>query len=225
MGKDRVVFKDPSFEEAMEKVVKGLQAGSYTTAQIQQMFPGVIPMGDYKGYGALWDIDKAVKQPLVLAEQLHILGILDGREEDYDLQTIRIPTGSVAGAEVRETLEVPSGEVWYVTAVVLTTPADQGGTPAINWRCSLWTDRAATPDSAGQAFHAANLSNTPNGGTWTDEFHALGPSIALANKPCALRLPAGTVITAVATNLNAAATANMDCTLALYGFIGKPLVD
>jgi len=100
MGKDRVVLKDPTFEEAMEKVVKGLQAGSYTTAQIQQMFPGVIPMGDYKGYGALWDIDKAVKQPLVLAEQLHILGILDGREEDYDLQTIRIPTGSVAGAEV-----------------------------------------------------------------------------------------------------------------------------
>lgn len=224
MGKDRVVTKDISFEEALGKVVKGLQTGTYTVAQIQQMFPGFIAIGDYKGYGALWDIDLAVKQPLVLAEQLHIMGILDGREEDYDLQTIRIPTGSVAGASVRERLTVPSGEVWYVSAIRLTTPADQGGTPAINWRLSLWTDRAASPDSDGQAFHANPLSNTPVGGTWHDEFGLMAPMVAVANKPCALRLPAGAVITAVATNLNAAATANMDCTLALFGFVGKPLV-
>jgi len=123
-----------------------------------------------------------------------------------------------------EQLTVPSGEVWYVTAIELTTPADQGGTPAINWRCSLWTDRSATPSEYGQAFHAAALSNSPNGATWYDEFHQLGPSIAVANKPVALRLPAGAVITFVATNLNAAATANMACTGKLYGYIGKALV-
>lgn len=225
MGKDRVINKDPSFEEAMDKVVKGLQAGSYTVAQVQQMFPGSIPIGDYKGYGALWDIDKAVKQPLVLAEQLHILGILDGREEDYDLQTVTIPNASAANAQVSGSLTVPSGEVWYVNAIETVLPADAGGSPTANWHCSLWTDRAATPSTYGQPFHAAAFNFGPGGGTQWDEFTSPANWWAATNKPMLLRLPAGTVITLVVTNAGAVATAQMDCTLQLFGFIGKPLVD
>jgi hypothetical protein len=224
MGKQVVVNREIGPEEAARVVIKALQSGTYTIAQVQQMFPGFMVVGDYKGYGAILDIDKLVCQPLVKAERLHILGILDGREEDYDLQTIRIPNGSVAGASVRERLTVPAGEVWFVSAVRLTTPADQGGTPAINWRCSLWEDRLATPDADGQAFHANPLSNTPAGNAWTDEFYPEAPGVAIGNKGAMLRLPAGSRITAVATNLTAAATGNMDCTLALYGYVGKSLV-
>ena len=221
MGRERLVDKTIRPED----VVRALQAGTVTIAQAQQMFNGILPVGNYRGVAALLDLDLLVKQPLVQAEQLHILGLLDGREEDYDLQTVRIPNGAVANASVREQLAVPTNEVWYITAIELITPPDQGGTPAINWRCSLWADRAATPDADGQAFHAANLANSPLGGTWYDEFHAMAPAIAVGNKPVALRLPGGTVITAVATNLTAVATANMDCTLRLHGFIGKLLVD
>ena len=224
MGKQVVVNREISPDEAARVVIRAMQTGTYTIAQIQQMFPGFMLIGNYKGYGAILDIDKLVCQPLVKAEAMHILGILDGREEDYDLQTVRIPTGSVAGASARGKLTVPTGEVWFVSAMRLTTPADQGGTPAINWRCSLWTDRLATPDADGQAFHADSLSNTPVGGAWTDEFYAEAPGIAIGNKGALLRLPGGSVITAVATNLAAAATGNMDCTLALYGYVGKPLV-
>ena len=203
---------------------QGVKALQYMTlVQAEQAFNGVWLIGKYKGGVAKLDIDTLIA-PLVLAEQLHILGILDGREEDYDLQTIRIPNGAAIGAEVREKLVVPSGEIWYVTAIRLVTPADQGGTPAINWRCSLWPDRAATPDPDGQAFHKDPKSKSTSGDTWYDEFHPFAPSISVFNKPVALRLPAGTVITAIATNLNAAATANMDCTLALKGYVGRALV-
>jgi len=221
MGERRLVDKTITAQD----IARALQTGSITTAQAQQMFNGVMPIGDYKGYAAVLDLDLLVKQPLVLAEQLHILGILDGREEDYDKQTITIPSGAAVNAQVAEQLTVPDGEVWFVTAIELSTPADQGGTPAINWYCSLWTDRSATPSQYGQPFHSTPLSNTPNGGTWYDEFHSFAPSIAVGNKPVALRLPAGTVITFVATNLTAAATANMACTGKLYGYIGKALVD
>ena len=225
MGKDRVIQKDIGFDEAMDKVVKGLAAGTYTVAQVQQMFPGSIPVGDYKGYGALWDIDKAVKQPLVDAEQKHIQGILDGREEDYDLQTVSIPNAAAANSYVAGNLEVPSGEVWYVNAVRIVLPADQGGSPSANWHCSLWTDRAATPSFYGQPFHAALLNFGPGGGINWDEFTSPANWWAATNKPILLRLPSGTVITLNVRNTGAVATAQMDCTIALFGFIGKALVD
>ncbi len=225
MGKTRVTDKEISIEEASQVVLGALQAGAVTTAQMQRMFPGHIPLGDSRGRGAMWNLDLAVNQPLVHAEQLHIIGILDGREEDYDLQTVTIPNGAAVNAQVTGELVVPSGEVWYVVAVQLHTPADDGGTPAINWRCSLWEDRAATPSPAGQAFHANPLSNTPGGDTWYDEFHPFAPSITVFNKPVALRLPSGAVITVIATNLTAPATGDMACSLALKGYIGKALVD
>ena len=78
MGKDRVVLKDMSTEEAVTRVIKALQTGQLTFAQVQAMGLGVLPIGDYKGYAANWNLDLAVKQPLVLAEQLNTLGILHG---------------------------------------------------------------------------------------------------------------------------------------------------
>jgi len=208
-----------------EDIVKALAAGDITFAQAQALYNGVIPIGDFKGAAAALDVDLLVKQPLVLAEQLHILGILDGREEDYDLQTVTIPTGAAIGASVAEQLTVPAGEVWYVTTIVSTLPADAGGIPTFNWHCSLWTSRLATPSPYGQSFHAAAFNFSPGGGAQHDEFSGPAPLWLLTNKPMPLRLPGGTVLTFVATNTNALATADMACTARLYGFIGKSLVD
>lgn len=222
MGKQRLVNKAISPQE----LARALAAGDITFAEAQQMYSGVIPIGDYKGGAAAFDIDLMVKQPLVEAEQKHILGILDGREEDYDKQTITIPEDAAKNSVVAEDLTVPDSEVWYVTVVELTTPADAGGRPAINWHCSLWTDRAETPSTYGQPFHSDPLSHAGGlGDTWYDEFHPGSPFFAATNYPVMLRLPAGTVITFTAKCLNASATADMDCTAKLYGFIGKPLVD
>jgi len=93
-----------------------------------------------------------------------------------------------------------------------------------NWRCSLWTDRAATPSPAGQAFHAANVNFGFGGGTQWDEFGVIPLLWAAANKPVALRLPAGTVLTFTATNTVAAAAGNVNAIFRIYGYIGKALV-
>ena len=147
MGKNRVITKDISNQQAVDKVIKALQAGSLTFAQVQAMGLGVLPMGDYKGYAANWDIDLAVKQPLVLAEQLNTLGILHGLKEDRDLQTIAIAAGSAIGTVGVEQTTVPAGEVWFINTIRTTLPALNGGYPTFNWYCSLWTDPAATPSS------------------------------------------------------------------------------
>ncbi len=222
MGARRLI--DNAIKVKME-ALKACQSGAYTTAQAQQMFDGVFAVGDYKGYAAILDLDALVKQPLVLAEQLHILGILDGREEDYDLQTVTIPLGTVAAASVFGQLTVPSDEVWYVNDVRMTLPADQGGSPTANWHCSLWTDRAVTPSAYGQPFHAAGVNFTPGGGVQDDEFSPPANWWAAGNKPVLLRLPGGAVLTMVVVNAGAVATAAMASTLQVFGFVGKPLVD
>ena len=94
---------------------------------------GVIPVGNYKGIPAFWDLDKANNQPLVSAEQLHILGNLDGATEDTDLQTITVGA-VVAGVVVTETLTVPAGEVWFINCITGTCAADATGTIIFNWR-------------------------------------------------------------------------------------------
>jgi len=228
MGEQRAVNKAVKVED----VLRALQAGTLTLAAAQAMFNGVFNLGDYKGYACIVDLDLLVKQPLVWAEQAHILGLLDGREEDYDLQTVTIPNATAINGTVSEILTVPTDEVWYVVDVRLITPADVGGTPAMNWRCNLWTDRAAVPIAAGQAYHLVPVSNTPVGATFDDEFSCLAPIIGgpapaapPTNKPVMLRLPGGTVITFTATNLTALATGAMACSGRIFGYIGKPLVD
>ena len=220
MGKDRVVDKTISPLQALTSVnpltaTEGRSRGSL----------GVLPIGYYRGEAAFWDLDKAVAQPLVHAEQLHILGLLDGREEDYDLQTLTIPNGAAVGAVLTGELEVPSGEVWFISAIEMVLPADAGGTPTMNWHCDLWTSRLATPSPYGQAFHNNAVNLSPGGGTNWDEFTYPGNWWAATNKQVPLRLPAGTKLTFVATNTVAVATGAMNCIGRIYGWIGKKLVD
>ena len=204
--------------------VRALQAGGMTLAQAQAAFNGMWLIGKYKGVPASLDIDTLV-EPLVWAEQLHILGILDGRVEGHDLVTVTIPLGALANAALTGTLTVPADEVWFINAVRMVTPADNGGSPTVNWHCSLWPDPAATPSAFGQPFHAAPINFTPVGGTQWDEFGIPATIWDATNKPMMLRLPGGTVITFTVVNAGAVALGAMACTLALFGSIGKPLVD
>lgn len=189
---------------------------------------GNIPIGVYKGVAAFWDLDKAVNQPGVLAEQKHILGILDAREEERDLLTILIEDGVELGtdeANVRKRITVPSKEVWYVNAILVTTPADDGGTIHANWRCSLWPDIDGDPkDDDGQTFYADDL-NDAAGDTWYAEFGPITTAWAVTNKTELLRLPGGTKITFNARLATANATGDLTSTLKLYGFKAKKLVD
>jgi len=180
---------------------------------------GVIPVGNYKGAPAFWDLDKAVNQPLVAAEQLHILGNIDGAGAT-GLATMTMPV-AVAGTIVSATITVPAGQVWFINAVVGTCVADATGTVIYNWRCSLFTDAAG--NALGGVYHTAWLA-TPLA-PQNDEFSAIATVFNIANKPVLLRLPAGTTITGQLMNAaGAAATTGVVGTMQLYGFIGRTLV-
>lgn len=181
---------------------------------------GVIPVGNYKGVPAFWDLDKAVNQPLVLAEQLHILGNIDGAGVNGLVAMTMVAT-SIAGTLVGGTITVPAGQVWFINAVVGTCAADATGTIVYNWRCSLFADALA--NVLGGVYHTAWLA-TPLA-PQNDEFTTIAVVFNIANKPTLLRLPAGTTITGQLLNAaGAAAATGVVGTMQLFGYIGKQLV-
>ncbi|MBA7477666.1 hypothetical protein ES707_13080 [subsurface metagenome] len=225
MGGQKVVDKTIRPED----VARALQAGSITIAQAQQMFNGVMPIGDFRGIAAILDLDKLVVQPLVNAELAHILGILDGREEAYDLVTLTTVVGATSpvGTVLTGSLTVPAGEVWFINAVqtyINCTGAANGLVG--NWRCSLWTDRAVTPAPAGQAFHPVAGLVAAAGATLTtlDEFGPIATAWVITNKVPLLRLPAGAIITFTLVTTTAEVDVAAASTLQLKGSVGKPLV-
>jgi len=220
-GRTRLVNKSVNPQEITP------QQAQYTPMYALSRREGFFLLGYTKAGGvpAFLDLDRLVIQPLVWAEQQHILGILDGREEDYDLQTLTTVLGEAPLTPHTAQLTVPAGQVWFINAVETVIPAS-GGANVItaNWRCSLWTDRAAVPSTNGQAFHPADLNFGVGGGTQWDEFGVIPLLWAATNKPATLRLPAGTVLTVTFTNTVAAAAAAVNCLFRIYGSIGKLLV-
>jgi len=186
---------------------------------------GSLPIGYYKGSAAFWDLNLAVNEPNVQAEWQHILGILDGREEDYDLQTVSLAALAATGTTATGTLTVPTGEVWYVSTVELFSPALGAGCQVgANWYCSMWTDRVGSLGH-GQPYHAAEqLSGLNAAQTVTDDFWYTAPILGVGNKATMLRLPAGTVLTATFAVRTLAAVNTIACTMIVRGSIGKPLV-
>lgn len=107
MGERRIVDKTIGPAE----IVRALAAGNITIAQAQQMFNGVMPIGDYKGVAAILDLDKLVIQPLIQAEKQWTEDIVDTRN---GYVTITVPIGTKQGSSVSGSIEVPEGEVWYL---------------------------------------------------------------------------------------------------------------
>ncbi len=223
MGKQKLVDKTIMPQETGPMP---LQLSGLTVAQAMQNRLGVYMLGGYKGQTVFVDLDKLVNEPLVDVEMKHILGILDGREEDYDLKTLTPAIASPIGTALSGSLTVPAGQVWYINAVQIkldTTGAAHGLVG--NWRCSLWPDRAATPSEAGQPFHATDLVQAANGTTtWLDEFGPIAVTWQITNKTPLLRLPAGTMITFTLVTTTAIVDLAVANTLKLYGFVGKKLV-
>lgn len=232
MGKQDV--KDKTITP--QAILGALQSGSITIAQAMAMYNGVMPIGDYKGVASIFDLDKLVNQPLVSIEQQYIEGILSGREEDYDLQTITVPVTAAAGVIISDTITVPAGELWYVNAIRMACPGDLTAGFTMNWHCSLWTDRAAVPSAFGQSFHsvAAVLGNlvgltthvAPAGAAIAnlDEFGPIATAWLASNKVPLLRLPAGAVLTFTVLPDTALPTAATACTFQVYGALAKILV-
>lgn len=198
---------------------------------------GNLPIGVYKGAAAFWDLNLAVNEPNVMAEQQYIMGILDGREEGYDLRTVTIPLLAPAGTLQAGTLTVPAGELWYVNCVRMNCPADATAGFTLNWACSLWTDRIGAA-AAGQPFRTAAvaLASAVPAGIAThvapggvaiqqlDEFGEIATAWFFTNKVPMLRLPAGAVITFTVLTDTAAPTVATACTLSLQGAMAKVLV-
>jgi hypothetical protein len=181
---------------------------------------GVIPVGNYKGQPAFWDLDKAVNQPLVWAEQQHILGNIDGAGLN-GIALMTVTAAVTAGLAVSGTITVPAGQVWFLNAVVATCLADATGTIVFNWRCSLFTDVLA--NALGGLFHTAWIATPllPQ----QDEFGIVAPVLDLNNKPTMLRLPAGTTISGQLMNaIGGAIPTGVVGTFQLFGYIGKALV-
>jgi len=221
MGKRRTV--DKSIQPMA--TVQNITPANFTIAALTPAY-GAVVIGDYKGAARFLDLNKLVNLPLVWAEQQHILGILDGREEGYDLKTLTVANTAPLGTSYSGALTVPSGEVWYVNAVqvVLDTTASAHGLTA-NWHLDKWTDRAATPSAHGQPFYATNLVQAAGGTTTTlAEFGPIATAWLITNKTVLLRLPAGAVLTFAITTTTAPATAAVANTLILKGFVTPALV-
>lgn len=213
-------------QDVKDKGIRPLTLTSLTPAIVTARTPnllGSLPIGEYKGSAAFWDLDKAVNEPLVIAERLHIMGILDGRDEDYDLQTLAIVAAELAGAPHTATLTVPTGEVWFINVVRGFVPITVASTVTYNWWCSLWTDKIAAA-AAGQPFWVAAQTNVAGGPyTYDAEFSAQAAVWSPNFKDVSLRAPAGTVFTCVFTTGVGPGEA-INCTFQLFGYMGKVLV-
>ena len=217
MGKQRVVNKAIS----PLQVLQALQSGSITIAQAQQMFNGVMPIGDYKGVAAILDLDLLVNQPLVQAERLYALDKLDAR----DIVTVTLPAAALVAATVRGQLgPVPVGEVWFLNRVTLVSPIRVAAEAIaqLNFRISSWAipdiRTGTTPDVDGRSYWPVDLG-TAAADAFVVDFPAQGE---LGEE---LRLVAGDIITLVATVTAAAVgVAAINTTLTPFGRKGKLLV-
>jgi hypothetical protein len=211
--------------------VKPLSLANQTPASLLGLKLAALPVGYYRGQLVFYDVDKQVNQPLVLAERKYIMGILDGRTEGYDLKTLLTVAAAPVGTAYSGALTVPAGQVWYINAVAISNTKDVAATLAVNWRCSLWPDLSATPNAAGQAFHAADIAVANNTIVLTQDLFGLATVAATIAAPVgwlykneALRLPGGTSVTLIATTSGAPATGGATFYMKLYGYVGKQLV-
>ena len=202
-----------------------------------QQLPGVTPpkgwvppldavlrlMGVYDTKNGVWVglPLQAFIEALVQAEQLNSFGKIDARQQT----TLTIPSGTGVGIyQTRKSIEVPSGEVWFLSQFQLDTPAQNGGIVLANVRISQWPDTATTPDSDGLPYWAADRGGAP-GGSYVAECYGCAPAFVTLGDGIGvpLRLPAGAKATICAQVTVAALGADRVVTLTPYGWKGKLL--
>ena len=206
MGRDKIINKSITPQQA---------ATNMTPDQVTRAGLGLVVIGVYKGQPAFFDLDKLVNQPLVSAEKTYALNRIDER----DKVEVTLGAGAAVDSSGRESIIVQPGEVWYLNQLVADAPAVDGGGAylAVNFRVSFWPDLATTPDTDGKAYWP--VDKEPKGTPVTLELPAQGE---LGEE---LRLPAGSIITLVATVKGAALAADTTASLIPYGRKGKVLVE
>lgn len=216
----------------MEKVLTPQE--QFTPQQAYPGYPGVslpkgwIPypdvvlrlMGVYDNKSGTWVglPLQAFIEGLVKSEQLNPLGKIDSRQK----VTLTVPSGTGIGTyATRKYITVPTGELWFVSSLVLVTPAKQGGTVYANVRIVNWPDSAATPDKDGLPYWAAD-QGADAGKTATAKCYE---DIVAADDDIGapIRLPPGATLALCASVTGAALTADCDVTLTPYGWKGKLL--
>ena len=220
----------------MEKVLTP-QEEKFTPQQAYPGYPGVtLPKGWVPPLDAVmrlmgvYDTKKgawvglplqAFIEALVQAEQLNPLGKIDSRQA----ATLTVPSGTGIGVyTTRKAIEVPTTEIWFLSQLELVTPAQSGGIVLANVRISGWPDSAATPDSDGLPFWAANRGGAL-GGTYVAECYGCAPAFVTLGDAIGapLRLPPGSKLTVCAEVTVAALAADRVVTLTPYGWKGKLL--
>ena len=160
-------------------------------------------------------------EALAQAEKVHMVGKLDAR----DAITATIAAGSAVGANATATLEVGTGEVWYLNMVQLVSPAESGvgvgDIVQVNFRVSSFPSDTS---SDGQLFFAANQGTAGLDNIYA-EFHPYAPFFGVENLSEPLRLVGGDYLTLVATLTGAGAGAALQAQLIPYGWKGRYLVD
>ena len=148
-------------------------------------------------------------------------GKIDARQQT----TLTIPSGTGVGIyQTRKSIEVPSGEVWFLSQFQMDTPAQNGGIVLANVRLSQWPDTATTPDSDGLPYWAADRGGAL-GGSYVGECYGCAPAFVTLGDGIGvpLRLPAGAKATICAQVTVAALGADRVVTLTPYGWKGKLL--
>ena len=208
MGKQRTVNKAINPVE----IIKALQAGSITTAQAQEMFDGVMPIGDYKGIAAILDLDLLVVQPLVAAERLYALDRIDSRN---GVNVVVAAGTDVGNAVAPGEIEIPDGEVWYINRLSVGCPVpDNTGTCSYNILVSSFPKTAAGADKGYLPANAVDPGvgpkdyDLPSQGQLGEELRLVGgDKLSLA-----LTVTAGAFVADTTYRLN------------IWGRKGKPLV-
>jgi hypothetical protein len=201
----------PQEVEAQE--IRGQQAGM-TPEQALAYRYGFLVVGGYRGKLSILDLDKLVEQPLAAVERIYSLDRID----DRDAIQAKIAAGAAIGSKARARLTVPSGEVWFLNRLVLTSPAESGvgvgDIVKVNFRVKSWrfpdTRLGTTVDDDGRSYWSAD-QGTAALDTYTVDLPAQGE---LGEE---LRLGPGDVVTLTAELTGAAAGADLTATLTPYG--------
>ena len=214
-------------QNLVNKTINPLQLTSLTPAAVTGGTPvnqlGFIPIGNYKGAAAFFDLNLLVNEPLIWAEKQWTQDIVDSRN---GFVTIVVPIGTLAGASVTGTITVPAGAIWYLGThrlLIHQAAALTAGGLVVNFLVSSFPKTLAGADKAyldaERALARTQAQIAAGDFDLTTQFQA-GDELGVP-----LRLVGGDVLTLVATVATAATVgAAITVDLTVYGRVGKSLV-
>ena len=214
-------------QNLVNKTINPLQLTSLTPAAVTGGTPvnqlGFIPIGNYKGAAAFFDLNLLVNEPLIWAEKQWTQDIVDTRN---GFVAITVPIGTLVGASVTGNITVPAGEIWYLGThrlLIHQAAALTAGGLVVNFLVSSFPKTLAGADKAyldaERALARTQAQIAAGDFDLTTQFQA-GDELGVP-----LRLVGGDVLTLVATVATAATVgATITVDLTVYGRVGKSLV-